>query len=46
MRRDYEDDTRMDWPEGGAGTASAGSPGRKGFRPWLARMLGRSRPAP
>jgi NTE family protein len=45
VRRDYEDDTRMDWPEAGPGSAGAGR-AERGFRPWLARVLGRSRPSP
>lgn len=41
---DYEDDTRIAWPQA-ALPATPGHPApQRGFRPWLARMLRRPRP--
>jgi len=41
VRADYDDDTRIAWPEAcGPVTAGKPAPG-KGFRPWLAKVLGK-----
>ena len=40
--RDYEDDTRIDWPQ--TCTPAGHRAAARGFRPWLGRVLGRREP--
>ncbi len=42
VRSDYDDDTRIAWPQACMPMAPGRPAPQKGFRPWLAKVLGRS----